>query len=53
MGWLRFYIRTSSKPLIPEWGELLRAESDQGAQALMILADPFMNTHAQNLPTLA
>ena len=26
MGWLRFYIRTSSKPLIPEWAELLRAE---------------------------
>jgi hypothetical protein len=26
MGWLRFYIRTSSKPLIPQWAELLRAE---------------------------
>ena len=25
MGWLCFYIRTSSKPLIPEWAELLRA----------------------------
>jgi len=26
MGWLRFYVRTSSKPLIPQWAELLRAE---------------------------
>jgi hypothetical protein len=26
MGWPRFYIRTSSKPLIPEWAEPLRAE---------------------------
>ena len=30
-----------------------RMASDQGAQALMILADPFMNTHAQKLADLS
>ena len=31
----------------------VRMASDQGAQALMILADPFMNTHAQKLADLS
>jgi putative tryptophan/tyrosine transport system substrate-binding protein len=31
----------------------VRMASDQGAQALMIFADPFMNTHAQKLADLS